>query len=67
MLMTRGATSAQLTRNEFQYDCTSRKLKSKKFTWDTVVGTWTPHSETWRVFDRLDVVQERNELNQVTA
>ena len=52
-------------RSEFNYDGFGRLVKSTEFTRS---GTsWLKQSETGRVFDGLDTVQERGENNQVMA
>ena len=62
---TRGATDVPVARSEFLYDYASRKAVSKEFTF--TAGAWVKTGETRRVFDGLDVVQERNAANEVTA
>ena len=62
---TRGATDVPVTKSEFVYDYASRKAVSREFTWTN--GAWSKTGETRRVFDGLDVVQERNAQNEVTA
>jgi len=59
------AAGVPLGKSEFLYDYASRKAVSKEFTWTN--GAWNKDSEKRRVFDGLDVVQERNAANQVTA
>ena len=62
---TRNGADVPVTRSEFVYDYASRKAVSKEFTW--TAGAWVKTGETRRVFDGLDVVQERNAANEVTA
>ena len=61
----RSAADAPLSRSEFVYDYASRKAVSREFTWTN--GAWVKTGEKRRVFDGLDVVQERNAQNEVTA
>ena len=61
----RSAADAPLAKSEFGYDYASRKAVSLEFTWTN--GAWVKTGEKRRVFDGLDVVQERNADNQVTA
>ena len=61
----RNAADVPLSKSEFIYDYASRKAVSQEFTF--TAGAWVKSSEKRRVFHGLDVVQERNELNQVTA
>ena len=62
---TRNAAGVPVTKSEFVYDYASRKAVSLEFTW--TAGAWVKTDETRRVFDGLDVVQERNAANEVTA
>ena len=59
------STGTPQRKSEFRYDYASRRAVSAEFTW--TAGAWVQGSETRRVFDRLDSVQERNALNEVTA
>ena len=61
----RSAADAPLAKSEFVYDYASRKAVSKEFTY--TAGAWVKTGEKRRVFDGLDVVQERNADNEVTA
>ena len=54
-----------MTASEWVYDYASRKPISREFTFSN--GAWTQTDEKRRVFDGMDVVQERNGLNEVTA
>ena len=54
-----------LSKSEFVYDYASRKAISREFTYTN--GAWQQTGEKRRVFDGLDVVQERNANNEVTA
>ena len=61
----KSAGGALVHRSEFSYDGLGRLMKSVEFTRS---GTaWLKQSETNRVFDGLDTVQERGESNQVLA
>ena len=62
---TRDATDVSLSKSEFVYDYASRKAVSREFTY--TAGAWVKTDEKRRVFDGLDVVQERNSDNEVTA
>ena len=62
---TRNGADVPVTKSEFVYDYASRKAISREFTW--TAGAWVKTGETRRVFDGLDVVQERNAANEVTA
>ena len=61
----RDATDAPVSKSEFIYDYASRKAVSREFTYTD--GAWAQTSEKRRVYSGMDVVQERNELNEVTA
>lgn len=61
----RDAANAPLSKSDFVYDYASRKAVSQEFTY--TAGAWVQSSEKRRVFDGLDVIQERDENNQVTA
>ena len=61
----RNAADVPLSKSEFIYDYASRKAVSQEFTF--TAGAWVQSSEKRRVFDDMDVVQERNEANEVTA
>ena len=54
-------------KSEWLYDAFGRKFKSFEFTWDASTKAWNQTSEKRRVFDGLDVVQERDASNVVTA
>ncbi len=59
------AAGVSLGKSEFLYDYASRKAVSREFTWTN--GAWVKTEEKRRVFDGLDVIQERNAANEVTA
>ena len=61
----RNSANVPLAKSEFVYDYASRKAVSLEFT--RTNGAWVKTGEKRRVFDGLDVVQERNAGNQVTA
>ena len=61
----KSAAGVPLGKSEFLYDYASRKAVSREFAWTN--GAWNKDSEKRRVFDGLDVVQERNKDNEVTA
>ena len=61
----RDASGVPVSASEWVYDFASRKPVSREFSYAN--GAWTQTDEKRRVFDGMDVVQERNGLNQVTA
>jgi len=61
----RSSTGTPQRKSEFHYAYASRRAVSAEFTW--TAGAWVQQSETRRVFDGLDVVQERDENNLVSA
>ena len=61
----RNVTGASVSKSEFVYDYASRKAISREYSWTN--GAWVQTGEKRRVFDGLDVVQERNAQNEVTA
>ena len=61
----RTATGAPQGFSEFVYDYASRKAISRE--WNYQNGTFVKTEEKRRVFDGMDVVQERNAANEVTA
>ena len=61
----RTATGAPQGFSDFAYDYASRKAISRE--WNYQNGTFVKTDEKRRVFDGLDVVQERNSANEVTA
>ena len=61
----RDATGTPLSKSEFLYDAFSNKVISRE--WSYAAGTWTKTGETRRVFAGLNVLQERNDQNQVVA
>ena len=54
-----------LTYSEFVYDYASRRALTREY--DYANGVWGLTKVTRRVFDGMDVIQERNYSNQVTA
>ena len=61
----RTATGAPQGFSDFVYDYASRKAISRE--WNYQNGAFVKTDEKRRVFDGLDVVQERNSANEVTA
>ena len=61
----RGNAGQLLSVSEFKYDYASRRAWTREY--DFANGGWANPVVTWHVFDGLDVVQERNVNNQVTA
>ena len=60
-----GITNPGSSKREFLYDGMSRMRVSRNWNWQN--GAWVPQSETRRVYDGMDVVQERDGSNAVTA
>ena len=59
-----------VSKSEFIYDYASRKAVSREYSWTKGANgmwQWNQTGEKRRVFDGLDVVQERNAANEVTA
>jgi RHS repeat-associated protein len=56
-------------KSEFVYDGSSRKVISREYSWDASVtpAVWKLQSETRRIYDGMDVVQERDGNNQTTV
>jgi hypothetical protein len=54
-----------LHKSEFVYDGLNRKRVNKEYSWTN--GAWVLDSETRRVYDGMNVVQERDGTNAVTA
>ena len=61
----RNASGVPVSASEWVYDFASRKPVSREFSYAN--GAWAQTSEKRRVFDGMDVVQERNAANEVTA
>ena len=61
----KGAGGSLVHRSEFAYDGMGRLMKSSEFTRSG--ATWLKQSETGRVFDGLDTVQERGDNNVLMA
>ena len=61
----RNAADVPLSKSQFVYDYANRRAISREFSYAN--GTWTQTDEKRRIFDGLDVIQERNAANQVTA
>ena len=61
----RGNAGQLLTISEFAYDYASRRAFSRDY--DFTNGGWANPTVKRRVFDGLDVVQERDASNQVSA
>ncbi len=59
------AANAPTSKSEFVYDYASRRAISREFSYTN--GAWLQTDEKRRVFDGMDVIQERNALNEVTA
>ena len=53
------------SKREFLYDGMSRMRVSRNWNWQN--GAWVPQSEKRRVYDGMDVVQERDGANVITA
>ena len=61
------STLANESKTEFQYDGLSRLRISKEFTWSGSAWVVVSGSEKRRVYDGMDVVQERDDDNDVTV
>ena len=61
----RDAQNVPLSKTEFVYDYAWRNSISREFAWTN--GAWQQSDEKRRVFSGMNVVQERNATNQVTA
>ena len=61
------STLANQNKTEFQYDGLSRLKVTKEFTWSGSAWTLVSNSEKRRVYDGMDVVQERDGSNSVTV
>ena len=61
----RNAAGVPQSASEWVYDYASRKPISREFSYSN--GAWAQTSEKRRVFAGMDVVQERNAANEVTA
>ena len=61
----RGDTGQLLTVSEFVYDYASRRALTREY--DFANGGWATGKITRRVFDGMDVIQERDANNYVTA
>src|SRR5690606_28870929 len=60
-------TLANVAKTEFVYDGLSRLRVTKEYTWNGTSWALTPNSEKRRVYDGMDVVQERDGGNNVTV
>jgi len=54
------------SKSTFDYDGLNRLRVSHKYTWNTQTSAWVQQSEKRRIYDGMDVVQERDENNAVT-
>ena len=63
----RGDSGQLLTVSEFGYDYASRRAFTREYDFGSSNGGWANPTIKRRVFDGLDVVQERDANNQVTA
>ena len=61
------ADNTPTTGSNFFYDYAGRCVFTRELTWARVQWSTNTGSEKWRVYDGMDVVQERDENNQVTA
>ena len=60
-------TGANEGRSEFVYDGLSRKRISREYSWDGTANAWVLQSETRRIYDGLNVIQERDGTNSITV
>ena len=63
------ATGVNLSQSEFVYDGSSRLRISREYSWDVGAGAWTliAGSEKRRVYNGMDVIQERDATDAVTT
>ncbi|HEX8234532.1 MAG TPA: RHS repeat-associated core domain-containing protein [Abditibacteriaceae bacterium] len=64
-IVQRDSSGVYTKKSDFLYDGLNRKVISREYSW--INGAWTPQSEVRRVYDRLQVVQERDANNAVTT
>lgn len=60
-------TQANLSKSEFVYDAANRLSISREYTWTDDAWVLVPESEKRRIYDGMDVIQERDDDNTVTA
>ena len=63
LIRTNPNTGANEAKSEFVYDGLSRKRISREYSW--INNAWVLQSETRRVYDGMNVVQERDDTNAV--
>ena len=63
----RGDAGQLLSISEFGYDYASRRVSTREYNFSSSGGGWANPVVSYRVFDGMDVVQERNASNEVTA
>jgi RHS repeat-associated protein len=61
------ATGANQSKTEFLYDGLSRIRISQEYSWSNGAWVLTPNSEKRRIYDGMDVVQERDGSNAVVC
>src|SRR5690606_34065826 len=55
-----------VSKSTFVYDGLSRLRISRQYTWNTQTSAWVQRSEKRRIYDGMDVIQERDGNNDVT-
>jgi RHS repeat-associated protein len=55
-----------VSKSTFTYDGLSRLRISRQYTWDTQTSAWVQQSEKRRIYDGMEVIQERDGNNTVT-
>ena len=67
----RDVSNAPVRKSEFIYDGFSRKRISREYVWNAAannnIGAWAGQSEVRRIYDGMNVIQERNDSDAVTA
>jgi hypothetical protein len=64
-ILWKNSSGANTQRSVFTYDGLSRKKKAQEYSWSS--GAWQLDSTIQYVHDGLDIIQERNASNAVTA
>ncbi|HEX8234530.1 MAG TPA: RHS repeat-associated core domain-containing protein [Abditibacteriaceae bacterium] len=61
----RDTSGVYTKKSDFLYDGLHRKVVSREYSW--ISGAWAPQSEVRRVYDGMQVVQERDSSNAITT
>jgi len=62
----KSAQGVNVSKSTFAYDGLSRLRISQQYDWDTQTSAWVQQSEKHRIYDGMDVIQERDGNNAVT-